>query len=95
VSSFIDGSLLRFRLFNAIAQIKRINRPSVIFHKSAWVALAPLGRRPGLRLHAGWSEEKETRMLRGSFFIYKHEYFSYDIWDEERERWSRPVDLVH
>ena len=26
--SFIDGLLLRFRPFNAIAQIKRINRPS-------------------------------------------------------------------
>jgi len=25
--SFIDGLLLRFRPFNAIAQIKRINRP--------------------------------------------------------------------
>jgi len=30
VLSFIDGSLLRFRPFNAIAQIKRINRPGVI-----------------------------------------------------------------
>ena len=28
VLSFIDGSLLQFRPFNAIAQIKRIYRPS-------------------------------------------------------------------
>ena len=41
--SFIDGLLLRFRPFNAIAQIKRINRPSVIFtnqHRSYWRLLA-------------------------------------------------------
>ena len=41
--SFIEGSLLRFRPFNAIAQIKRINRPSVSFtnqHRSHWRLLA-------------------------------------------------------
>ena len=41
--SFIDGLLLRFRPFNAIAQIKRINRRSVIFtnqHRSYWRLLA-------------------------------------------------------
>jgi hypothetical protein len=32
-------------------------------------------RRLGLR------EEKEIRMLRGSFFIHKHEYSWYDTWD--------------
>jgi hypothetical protein len=70
--SFIDGSLLRFRSFNAIARIKRMMGAWCDFHKSAQVLLASLGLRLGL--HAGWSEEKGTRMLRGSFFIYEHEY---------------------
>jgi hypothetical protein len=86
VLSFIDGSLLRFWPFNAIAWMKRINRPGVIF-TNRHVVLLSLYRRLGLRLHAGWSEEKGTRMLRGSLFNYES--------DEECEGWSRPVDLVH
>ncbi len=43
LNSLKERLLLRFRPFNAIAQIKRINRPSVIFtnqHRSHWRLLA-------------------------------------------------------
>ena len=72
--SFIDGLLLRFRPFNAIAQIKRINRPSVISTNQHRSYCRLLAGGSGFDYMRDGQNKKETRMLRGSFFIHKHEY---------------------
>ena len=95
VLSFIDGSLLRFRPFNAIAQIKRINRPAVIFtnqHRSYWRLLA--GGSGFDYMRDGQKKKKHECCAAHCSFISTH-ILRYDTSDEERERWSRPVDLVH
>ena len=80
----MDGSLLWFRPFNAIARMKRINRPSVIFTNRHRSRCCPSAGGSGFG-HMRDSQKKEDHECCAAHSSFIARIFQLRHLDEERE----------